>query len=184
MEYIFSSSLSLSGLSHPPQQQGGYYQSDERQAQSTYRLFNQLLALLELLLYKQRYVAQMKRNDRQNLIGRRGAKKFSFSLTEKNNKKQPSIFSFFLNATTSSLSWRLLQHSLALLSPGFWQTQWIVVEQEEEMCMITTKTHPCVSVCVLSICFNRFDIQNTSFFYLFFSQITSSSTRSNLPIVV
>lgn len=43
-----------SGLSHPPQQLGGYYQSDERQAQSTFRLFNQLLALLELLLYKQR----------------------------------------------------------------------------------------------------------------------------------
>ena len=94
-----------------------------------------------------------------------------FSLTKKNNKKPPSIFSFFLNATTtSSLSWRLLQHSLALLFAR------LLASYPMNSCRARgrnvcdyNKTHPCVCVGVLSICFNRFDTNRIQvFFYLFF----------------
>ena len=52
-------------LSHPPQHLGGHYQSDERQAQSTSRLFNQTsFFLLQLLLYKH-YVVYVAPNEEE-----------------------------------------------------------------------------------------------------------------------
>lgn len=175
--YICSSSLVslLAGLSHPPQQLGGYYQSDERQAQSTFRLFNQLLALLRAPFIS---TTQRLRGTNEEEWptkpdwsdgGRRRNSLLSF--TKKNNKKPPSIFSFFLNATTtSSLSWRLLQHSLALLFAR------LLASYPMNSCRARgrnvcdyNKTHPCVCVGVLSICFNRFDTNRIQvFFYLFF----------------